>query len=160
MGLLPPNRIIWLKAFKAKATEVVIRDGRKFNVKYFENSTIFGSEKASYVRVTPKGEFAPMGYFNLKRVTDTLWLTETDAASRATKESIYITHLDEFVASDSNGVDVVEQWPGLASRLITTIRQGFAGAKEVRGKKADDVLVTMSEGKVYLIKEKRPSADV
>ena len=157
--LSPPNRIIWLKAFKAKAKEVEIRDGRKFSIKYFENSTIFGKEKADYVKVTPKTGFAPMAYFNMSKVTDTLWLTETDSAERAAKESVYVTHLDEFIASDSDGIDVVQQWPGLSSRLLTTIRQGFANAKDERGKKASGIVVTMSEGKVYLIKEK-PNANV
>ena len=157
--LSPPNRIIWLKAFKAKAKEVEIRDGRKFEVKYFENSTIFGKEKVDYVKVSPQKGFAPMAYFNLKRVTDTMWLTETDAATRSAKESVYIQHLNEFINSDSDGVDVIEQWPGLSSRLLTTVRQGFANAKEERGKTAINVIVTMSEGKVYLIKEK-PNANV
>jgi hypothetical protein len=152
--LSPPNRIIWIKAFREKATTVTIRDGRKFNIRYRKNVEPFSKSDPNdeWALVSPDKGYAPMAWFKLSTVTDQVWLTEPDSIV-AKKESIYVTYLDEFIASDIDGVNVVEQWPGLSSRLASTLRQGFASAKDERGKKANKVIVTMAGGSVFLIKE-------
>lgn len=66
--LSPMNRIIWIKAFRAKDTEVTLRDGRKFIMDY--------GKKPGVVFVKAKDERVPRGSFELEKVTHNSWLTE------------------------------------------------------------------------------------
>ena len=66
----PLNKIIWLKAFRAKQTEVTIRDGRRFRLDY---DRIPGKVWVSF----DGAAFHPCGWFDLKKVTNQLWLQDT-----------------------------------------------------------------------------------
>jgi len=75
----PLNRVIWLKAFRARQTEVTIRDGRKFKLNYDVRPLELpaSGETRKLVHITPAdGQFVPSGYFNLKEVTDPSWVKE------------------------------------------------------------------------------------
>jgi hypothetical protein len=68
--LSPMNKLIWIKAFKAKATTVTLRDGRKFRAWYTQRDNV------PIVEVHPMEGRVPMGYFELKKVTDHSWLSD------------------------------------------------------------------------------------
>jgi hypothetical protein len=70
----PLNQLIFKKAFKARATEITTRDGRKFSVDYETRSISKldgGKEKATfaYVKIIKQkpseNMFAPAGWFNV-----------------------------------------------------------------------------------------------
>jgi hypothetical protein len=65
----PLNKIIWLNAFRAKKKSVMLRDGRRFTIDYDQ---IPGK---AWVDGT-NGEVCPCGWFDLKRVTNDLFLSE------------------------------------------------------------------------------------
>jgi hypothetical protein len=69
--LSPLNRIIWLRAFRARQTLVTLRDGRKFTVDY---DRIPGK---AWVDIA-SSEVNPCGWFDMERVTDDLFLSEQD----------------------------------------------------------------------------------
>lgn len=68
--LNPMNKLIWIKAFRAKQTTVAIRDGRKFTVRYFDRKGV------PTIHVKPVDGFVPMGYFEYKKVTHNSWLSD------------------------------------------------------------------------------------
>jgi hypothetical protein len=70
--LSPMNRLLWQKAFKSKVATVTLRDGRKFNLDY--------EKKNGFVSVTlaDKSSYVPRGTFDLKKVTHSSWLSETN----------------------------------------------------------------------------------
>jgi len=145
--LSPPNRIIWIKAFRERAEIVTIRDGRKFKLRY-STETIFGENK-EMVYVSPlRDEFCPAGWFRLEKVTDNLWLTETFSEPRG--ESIYQVLLREFIKTGYAGVDVKEEWPALEDRQSATLRQGFSSAILAAGQAGRKLEVRTIEGRVYL----------
>ena len=77
----PLNKVIWMRAFRKKQTEVTLRDGRKFEINYNVRPLVFAStgEKFDLVHVQPAdGTFAPCGYFRLKEVTDPRWVSRDD----------------------------------------------------------------------------------
>lgn len=64
----PLNKLIWRKAFKARATSVTINDGRKFTLDY--------TKRKGFVLVKPAdGALVPMGWFDLKRVASLEWIS-------------------------------------------------------------------------------------
>jgi hypothetical protein len=67
----PLNKIIWINAFRKKATEVMLRDGRRFTIDYSQ------TPGKAWVNGT-NGESAPCGWFDLARVTDDMFLQESD----------------------------------------------------------------------------------
>lgn len=74
-------------------------------------------------------------------------------AKRRTK-GLYTQFLAELLATGENGCDVKAQWPQLADKKATTIKQGFENAKEKKdapdGSEAVDVIVDGED--VYLIR--------
>lgn len=146
------NRMIWIRAFRTKADKVELLDGRKFTIKYIKNPFYSNSEKGDKLvaLVRPVRGYIPMGYFRMSRVTDKLWITESDRDD--TKPSGYIVKLEEFLNSDLNGVQVDEQWPDLNSKTMETLRRGFNLAKSQISRKAENVNVVVNEGKVFLVK--------
>ena len=70
--LSPMNRMVWMKAFKAKETTVTLRDGRKFIIDY--------DKRPGQIFVKPaSGTYVPRGYFDEKKVTNHLWVLETSS---------------------------------------------------------------------------------
>ena len=68
-----------MQAFKARKTEVTIRDGRKFVCDYDVRPFVLKTtgEVRKVVHVQPaNGEFAPSGFFNLKEVTSPDWVKQ------------------------------------------------------------------------------------
>lgn len=147
--LSPMNRLVWMKAFRAKSNTVTIRDGREFKLRY-STQTIFG-EDMDMVWVEPKKGFAPAGWFRMKHVTDELWLTES-SEPYSQKESMYVNLLKNFMDSGYKGVDVMQHYPNLEGRVKTSVRQGFASAIIQVGQKASNIVVKTIDGKVYLFK--------
>lgn len=151
----PMNRVRWIRAFRARAKGVTLRDGRKFNIKYIDNPFYSGDDKPIDKKVafaSPVLGFAPTGYFRLSKVTDKLWITEGDREDAP--PGTYIAYLDEFVANtDLLGVSVVENWPGLEGKKVTTLKAGFSKAKSDRGKRAEGVKVVVDDDTVFLVKE-------
>jgi len=150
--LTPTNKVLWMKAFRSRAEHVELRDGRRFQIKY-KTATFFPSDgPKEYAWVEPSlGTFAPSGYFSIERVTDQLWLTESDRPD--VPESKYSLYLDEFIDSDVQGVLVTNMWPELRGRLHKTLQRAFTTAKAARGKKAEHVLVATDDNKVFLLKQ-------
>lgn len=150
----PMNRIRWYRAFKARATSVTIRDGRRFNIYYIEQNV--GLEKTAVklavVKPVPGEGFVPCGKFRLEKVTDRAWVTASDIAEPT--PSLYLRFLDEFIQSDLEGVRVDDHWPALLDKEKATLRRGFAAAKTTRGRHAAHVKVMTDNGKVYLVKER------
>lgn len=72
--LSPMNKLIWIKAFKAKAKSVTLRDGRKFKIEYKQRN------ETDIVVVNPVKGRIPMGSFELKSVTESTWLHDGKAA--------------------------------------------------------------------------------
>lgn len=75
----PLNKVIWMRAFRKKETEVTLRDGRKFEINYDVRPLVYPTtgETFELVHVQPSdGKFAPSGYFRLKVVTDPDWVKE------------------------------------------------------------------------------------
>ena len=75
--MTPLNKIIWMRAFKAKATEVTLRDGRKFIINYDVEPLLLKTtgEKRVLCHVKPAdGSLAPRGYIDLKEATHNEWL--------------------------------------------------------------------------------------
>ena len=71
--LSPLNRIIWMAAFRKKEQTVTLRDGRKFVIDY--------DRRPGEVFVKPakgSGDLVPRGFFNLKKVTENVWLAESN----------------------------------------------------------------------------------
>lgn len=68
--LSPMNKLIWMKAFKAKRTEVTVRDGRKFTIQYKKRNNV------DIVHIRPVVGLVPMGYFELWKVTSSSWLED------------------------------------------------------------------------------------
>lgn len=69
-------------------------------------------------------------------------------------KGVYIQRLNEFMDSDEQGVAVAEEWPELAEKTPSTVKQGFENAKNSKNAKAgvENVRVITNEDKVYLIK--------
>jgi hypothetical protein len=65
----PLNRIIWLNAFKARQTNVIVRDGRRFTLDYTQRSGHV------WVSIEPP-DHHPCGWFDLENMVDELFLTE------------------------------------------------------------------------------------
>ena len=146
----PLNKIVWMKAIRARKRSVTLRDGRKFKLAYKRQRLT--SEYREVVWFEPvSDEFAPCGYLRLSIVTDKLWLEESDRADMP--DGKYVVMLDEFINSDLQGVEASDHWPELKGRLKATLQRGFAEAKVTRGKGADFVKVTTVEGRVFLLKE-------
>jgi len=79
-----------MQAFKARKTEVTIRDGRKFKCNYDVEPLTFpvSGETRKLVHVAPlDGTFAPGGYFNLKEVTSVEWVKDN---SREVKRELML----------------------------------------------------------------------
>ena len=75
----PLNRIIWMRASKARKTEVTIRDGRRFLINYDVRPIHFPASNVvrKLVHIKPAdGKFAPSGYFNLDHVQTVDWVKE------------------------------------------------------------------------------------
>jgi len=75
--LNPLNRIIWQTAFKAKATQMTLRDGRKFNLTYEDRSGILKvwvqiDRNSAYVG---HSAFLPCGWFDYDTVVSKEWIT-------------------------------------------------------------------------------------
>lgn len=68
--LSPMNKLIWIKAFKAKQTQVTVRDGRKFTIQYKKRNNV------DIVFIRPVVGSVPMGFFELRKVTEPSWLEE------------------------------------------------------------------------------------
>lgn len=149
--LSPTNKILWMQAFKTRATKVTLKDGRVFIVEYRQDTAF----------VKPQSGFVPRGEFPLSRVTHESWLTQIEkehgtTGGAQTKVSIYSLMMKDFVMSRHKGVDVAEHWPEVANRQPATLRQAFLRARLVvlsEDKRARAVDVINREGKVYLIKE-------
>jgi hypothetical protein len=148
--LSPTNKAIWMKAFKNREKEVTIRDGRVFFISY-ETRSIFGEDK-EVAKVWPKVGFAPIGFFRLEKAIDKLWLTEAEKATGEPANK-YVIYLDEFVKSDSDGVNVTEMWPEFAGSSVETIRRGFNKAKSYR-QLTDQIQLVVSGGEAFLVKVK------
>jgi hypothetical protein len=145
----PMNRARFARAFKSKSRKIKIRDGRTFNLIYRKQKLY--DEDTDVVLVRPTEGYAPMGYFRMERVLDPDWITESDRQEPST--GLYLGFLDEFIDKpELRGIIVTEQWPELEGRKIETLRNGFAGAKSVRGRKASNVSVMIADGEVYLLK--------
>jgi hypothetical protein len=71
--LSPLNKMIWVKAFQNRATEMTIRDGRKFTIKY-STQRLYG-EPADMAWVRSEQFDGPCGWFPVKKVLDPIWLT-------------------------------------------------------------------------------------
>jgi len=76
----PLNKIIWQRAFKARATEMTLRDGRRFTIKYVTKSPM-GDPVAKakgalidYAWVQYDRAFAPCGWFEVKEVLSMDWM--------------------------------------------------------------------------------------
>lgn len=67
----PINKIKFFTAFKTKAATVTLRDGRIFTCDY--------EHTPGQVLVKPEKELVPMGYFDLKKCSDPIWLELTGA---------------------------------------------------------------------------------
>lgn len=65
----PINRTIFQAAFKAQTPQVTLRDGRTFNLTYFDYQ----------VKVRPTRGLVPMGTFSLKTVLDSQWIEEKES---------------------------------------------------------------------------------
>lgn len=76
----PLNRIIWLNAFRRRATEVTLRDGRKFSVDYTQKPG------KAWVDIIG-GSTHPCGWFDLERVTNELFLSEQERKDKAASMS-------------------------------------------------------------------------
>lgn len=65
----PLNQILFKNAFKAQATEVTLRDGRKFSIEYETRK----GELMAYVKIIKQqyadSSVAPAGWFNVKNYT-------------------------------------------------------------------------------------------
>lgn len=144
--LSPMNKVLLIKAFRERAEQIKLRDGRVFTMRYD------GEGDEARVFLKARDSTAPCGWFILKTVTDSYWITESPEGS-GPKEGLYLNLLDEFIKSKVKGVDLIEEYPGLEGKLATTIQSGFAKAKAERGKRADDVRVLSQEGRVYLLRE-------
>lgn len=83
-------------------------------------------------------------------------ITALLGASRT--KGVYIAKLTEFMGSGEQGVDVAEQWPELAEKQASTVKQGFENAKNSKNAPAgvDNVRVITNEEKVYLINTGTP----
>jgi len=146
----PLNKIVWMKAIRARKLHVTLRDGRRFRLVYKRQRLT--SEHREVVWFEPMNEeFAPCGYLRLSIVTDKLWLEESDRADMP--DGKYVVMLDEFINSDLQGVEASDHWPELKGRLKATLQRAFAQAKVTRGKGADHVKITTVEGRVFLLKE-------
>lgn len=82
----PLNKIIWQKAFRERATEMTLRDGRVFTIRY-KTMCPFGDSEArrkgvvvDYAWVQPKGTLGPpCGWFQVKDVLNPDWRLTADA---------------------------------------------------------------------------------
>ena len=74
--LSPMNKLIWMKAFKARSNHATLRDGRKFKIKYKHRN------KTEIAQVSPVQGLVPMGSFELRSVTDSSWLDDESRRTR------------------------------------------------------------------------------
>lgn len=72
--LSPMNKLIWFEAFTKRLTHVKLRDGRKFTITYKHTPDY------EVAKVAPMVGYIPRGTFELKIVTNLLWLTENKGA--------------------------------------------------------------------------------
>jgi hypothetical protein len=73
--LSPLNRILIQRAVRNKQSSVTLRDGRKFDLDYDKRKS------ENMVQIKPHkqaGTFVPMGFFDIKRLTDSSWLSEAN----------------------------------------------------------------------------------
>lgn len=154
--LSPLNKIIWMQAFRKRTERVTLRDGREFIVTY-GNESFFQNEVTEYAFVVPVKGLVPRGYFRMNKVTDESWLMELSREGQP-RENIYANILDLFIKSDYQGIDVLEEYPNLAGRQSSSIRQGFNHA--IAERKKSKIQVMTSGGKVYLLKDDAQDADI
>jgi hypothetical protein len=147
--LSPMNRALLRRAFRKRQKQVKLRDGRKFKIKY-EKQHIYSNGKAERVFVSPERGFAPCGWFRYSKITDELWITESQYDD--SHQSLYVSYLRDFIESDLDGIDVLLRWKELDERTNQTVRNGFRNAKNFLGIHAEGVQVINVEGRVYLIK--------
>lgn len=149
--LSPMNKVIWLRAFRERATRVTLRDGRKFKVRYSQEKFPASDPPEEYAWVAPLYGYVPCGWFQMSKCTDTTWLTESQEF--VGRESAYMTYLDDFLEKGYNGADVLAEYPALVGRKNATIRAGFSSAILARGKKARGTEVRTIESRVYLFRD-------
>jgi len=76
----PLNRIIWQRAFKARATKMTLRDGRVFTIKYVTKPPMGDpmaktrGDKIEYAWVQYDSAFVPCGWFEVKEVLSMEWM--------------------------------------------------------------------------------------
>ena len=71
----PLNKLIWQKAFKARAKTMTLRDGTKYTIEYMKPS-IDPVTHMPVTKVWVKVErgIAPCGWFTLEKVLDPSWV--------------------------------------------------------------------------------------
>ena len=76
----------------------------------------------------------------------------------------YVSRLNEFLNSNTDGVAVAEEWPmdfgPSAEKKPATVKQGFENAKNSKNAAngSDHVRVILNADQVYLIREQAPVA--
>jgi hypothetical protein len=155
--LSPMNRIVLVRAFKAKTGKVTLVDGRVFRIKYSTTRSKALNEEYEVAYIEPiDGSFVPCGYFNLDKVMEDEWIFESD--KKEPSPSFYVTYLEQFLKSDTEGICVTDEWPDLKSRTKDTLYRGFSNAKMVKGKTATGITImthkndVTQETNVFLIK--------
>lgn len=146
--LSPLNRVKFQRAFRNKAAQVVLRDGRKFVLKYTKKR--FYGERVEVVFISPEYEFVPCGYFRMEKVLEKDWLFEQEQQQQT--PGIYDKIVNKFIDSEFNGVNVLEEYKELQGKNYQTIRRGLALAVGVKGKEADHVSVVTDDEVVFLLK--------
>jgi len=69
--LSPLNKILIQRAVRVKANTVILRNGKKFKLDYDKRAS------ENMVQIKPVEGFVPMGYFDLKKITHSSWLSES-----------------------------------------------------------------------------------
>ena len=70
----PLNRLIWQKAFKARAASMVLRDGKTYIIEY-EPAVDFEGNKVTKAWVKIANGVAPCGWFTVEKVLSPSWVS-------------------------------------------------------------------------------------
>jgi hypothetical protein len=93
--LNPLNRLIWQQAFKAKKTQMTLRNGQVFNITYDMNDRV-GKVWVQIAKGHAKpgfDSFTPCGWFDYDEVCDRTWITKD--SSEVEKKEVEVANGSE-----------------------------------------------------------------
>ena len=71
----PLNRLIWQRAFKARASSMILRDGKTYTIEYEEGHVDVEGKKVTKAWVKIADNVAPCGWFTVEKVLSPSWVT-------------------------------------------------------------------------------------